>query len=120
MHETPVPTLLSLRELLVDTCRLLRARRERPDHCRAADERDEFPLPHAAYPKAKDHELIIAPCIAEKRGHSCPRWVKSGHRAVTWHMSALPPKADISRLLIDHLVGAGGEQLYLLRCRHTP
>src|SRR5262245_9716946 len=26
-------------------------------------------------PKAKDHELIIAPCIAARSGHFCPLWV---------------------------------------------
>jgi hypothetical protein len=49
-----------------------------------------------AYPKAKDYELIIAPCIAAKRGHSCPRWVKL-RRTHIEHMSAgLPPIADIA------------------------
>src|SRR5262249_14262590 len=38
----------------------------------AAEKCDEFPPPHGAYPKAKDHEPIIAPCIAAKSGHSSP------------------------------------------------
>jgi len=29
-------------------------------------------------PKAKDHELIIAQCIAARSGHFCPLWVISG------------------------------------------
>jgi hypothetical protein len=45
--------------------RLLRARRKRPSRYTAAEKCDEFPPPHGAYPKAKDHELIIAPCIFE-------------------------------------------------------
>src|SRR5262249_35124709 len=44
---------------------LLRARRERPS-CRAAKKRDELAPPHGAHPKAKDHTLIIAQCIAAK------------------------------------------------------
>src|SRR5262249_21389195 len=40
-------------------CRLLRARCERPSGCRAADKCDEFPPPHGAYPKAKDHGRSI-------------------------------------------------------------
>jgi hypothetical protein len=48
---------------------LLPARRERPSGYTAAEKRDEFPPPHGAYPKDKDHELIIAPCIAAKSGH---------------------------------------------------
>ena len=39
---------------------LLRARRQRPRRCRAANNGDEFPPPHGAYPKAKDHERSIA------------------------------------------------------------
>src|SRR5262249_5025433 len=39
---------------------LLRARRERPRYCRAAVKCDEFPTPHGAYPKAKDHGRSIA------------------------------------------------------------
>src|SRR5262249_42292219 len=49
--------------------RLLRARRERPSGYSAAEKCDEVPPPHGAYPKAKDHELIIAPCVAAKSGH---------------------------------------------------
>src|SRR5262245_30896083 len=49
--------------------RLLRARRERP-RGRATEQCNEFAPPHGAYPKAKGRELIIAPCIAAKRGHS--------------------------------------------------
>ena len=46
---------------------LLRARRERPCcHC-TCEQSDEIASPHGAYPKAKDQELIIAPCIAAKR-----------------------------------------------------
>ena len=51
------------------TLALLRARRERPCGYRAAEKSDEVPPPHGAYPKAKDHELIIAPCVAAKSGH---------------------------------------------------
>src|SRR5262249_15207865 len=40
-------------------CYRLRARRERPRR-RAADEGDEVPPPHGAYPKAKDHRRSIA------------------------------------------------------------
>src|SRR5262249_52424795 len=40
--------------------RLLRPRRERPSGYTAADKCDEFPPPHGAYPKAKDHGLSIA------------------------------------------------------------
>ena len=40
--------------------RLLRARRERPGDCRAAEKCDEFPPPHGAYSKAKDHGRSIA------------------------------------------------------------
>jgi hypothetical protein len=54
---------------------LLRARDERPPDRRAAEKGDKFPPPHEAYPKAKDHDLIIAPCMAAKTGHSCPEWV---------------------------------------------
>src|SRR5262245_47564694 len=57
---------------------LLRARRERPRGYTAAKKCDEFPPPHGAYPKAKDHEVIIAPCIAAKSDHSSPSWVNSG------------------------------------------
>src|SRR5262245_13999894 len=35
--------------------RLLRLRRERPHNRCAANERDEIPTPHGAYPKAKGH-----------------------------------------------------------------
>src|SRR5437016_4957510 len=54
-------------------CWLLRARRERPD-CRrtAAEKRDEFPPPHGAYPKAKDHGLSIAGSGAVHRSKSGP------------------------------------------------
>src|SRR5262245_19536554 len=45
---------------------LLPARRERPDGYTAAKKCDEFPPPHGAYPKAKDHEPIIARCVAQK------------------------------------------------------
>src|SRR5262249_45398305 len=55
---------------------LLRARGNRPSGYTAADKCDEVPPPHGAYPKAKDHELIIAPCIATRSGHLCPLWVK--------------------------------------------
>jgi hypothetical protein len=33
---------------------LLRARRERPRHRHAAEQRDEIAPPHGAYPKARD------------------------------------------------------------------
>src|SRR5262249_9089355 len=41
-------------------CRLLRARHERPSGYTAAEKCDEFPPPHGAYPKAKDHGRTIA------------------------------------------------------------
>src|SRR4029077_13234880 len=40
--------------------RLLRARRERPSGCRAAEQCEEVAPPHGAYPKAKDRRLTIA------------------------------------------------------------
>src|SRR5262249_43389811 len=43
-----------------------------PRRRRAAEKRDEFPPPYGVHPKAKDHELIIAPCVAAKSGHSSP------------------------------------------------
>src|SRR5262249_37921273 len=55
---------------------------------------------HGAYPKAKDHELIIAPCIAAKRGHTCPRRVIS-ERSMRQRRLAplrLAPKADTQTL----------------------
>src|SRR5262249_51726163 len=55
--------------------RPLRARRERPCSRCTTNERDELAPPHGAYPKAKDHELIIALCIAAKSSPPCPRWV---------------------------------------------
>jgi hypothetical protein len=39
---------------------LLCARRERPSRYTAAEKCDEFPPPHGAYRKAKDHRLTIA------------------------------------------------------------
>jgi len=39
---------------------MLRARRERPCHRRAAEKCDEFPPPHAAHPNAKHHGRSIA------------------------------------------------------------
>ena len=48
---------------------LLCPRHEPPSGYTTAEERDEFPPPHGACPKAKDHELIIAPCVAAKSGH---------------------------------------------------
>ena len=77
--------------------RLLRTRRERPKERRATEKCDEFPPPHRAYRRAKDHELIIAPCIAAKSGDSCPSGVKSGEMVGTMRrpMSAVAPKADI-------------------------
>src|SRR5262249_57983977 len=109
------------------TLALLRARRQRPRGCDTTQKRDEFPPPHGAYPKAKDHKPIIAPCIAANSGHSSPLWVKSGHNTVPLLMSALPPKADIRGqasvcplcarsghklgLLLDHLVGAGEQRI---------
>src|SRR5262249_25966903 len=74
--------------------RLLRARRERPSSRTTAEKRDEFPPPHGAYPKAKDHELIIAPCIAAKSGHSCPLGVILGHYRTATAMSGTPRSAD--------------------------
>src|SRR5262245_34623057 len=47
---------------------LLRARRKRPSGYSVAEKCDEVPPPHGAYPKAKDRELIIAPCVATKSG----------------------------------------------------
>src|SRR5215468_7095866 len=41
---------------------LLRARRERPSCYTAAEKCDEFPPPHAAYPKAKDHGTKYSRC----------------------------------------------------------
>src|SRR5262245_58789375 len=40
--------------------RLLRPRRKRPSSYTAAKKADEFPPPHGAYPKAKDHGRSIA------------------------------------------------------------
>src|SRR5262249_26691480 len=80
--------------------RLLRARRNRPSGYTAAEKCDEFPPPHGAYPKAKDHKLIIAPCIAAKSGHSFPSWVING-RGGRSHTSAhvrFTLKADKRRL----------------------
>src|SRR5262249_1572863 len=41
---------------------LLRARRERPRGGRATNNCDEFPPPHGAYPKAKDHGTKHSRC----------------------------------------------------------
>ena len=41
---------------------LLRTRDERPRDCRAAEKCDEFPPPHGAYPKAKDHGTKYSRC----------------------------------------------------------
>src|SRR5262249_17311285 len=49
--------------------RLLRIRRDRLGGQCAAEQRDKFPPPHGAYPKAKDHKLIIAPCITATIAH---------------------------------------------------
>src|SRR4029453_9511613 len=74
--------------------RLLRSRRERPSGYTAAEKCDEFPPPHGAYPKAKDHELIIAPCIAAKRathvrdGSFATEAIRSGD----WSIFALAQK----------------------------
>jgi len=43
-----------------------------PSGYTAAEKCDEFPPPHGAYPKAKDHEPIIAWCIAAESGHLSP------------------------------------------------
>jgi hypothetical protein len=48
-----------------------------------------------AYPKAKDHERIIAPCIAAKSGHSSPVRLKTGKSRSEQMFSGLPPKADL-------------------------
>src|SRR5262249_53672365 len=40
---------------------LLCARRERPRYT-AAEKRDEFPPPHGAYPKVKDHRIKYSRC----------------------------------------------------------
>jgi hypothetical protein len=69
--------------------RLLRARRKRPSGYTAAEKCDEFPPPHGAYPKAKDHELIIAPCIAAKSGPSSPSWVTKRRTRSEHILSAL-------------------------------
>ena len=39
---------------------VLRTRRKRPSGDTATEKGDEFPPPHGAYPKAKDHGLSIA------------------------------------------------------------
>src|SRR5262245_62798656 len=53
--------------------RRLRACCERPSGYTSAEKRDEFPPPHGAHPKAKDHTgIIIAQCIAAKSDHSSP------------------------------------------------
>src|SRR5215468_8071873 len=46
------------------------ARGERPSRRCTAKQRDEVAAPHGACPKAKDHEPIIALCIAAKSGYS--------------------------------------------------
>src|SRR5262249_38716406 len=76
---------------------LLRARRPRPCERRAAKKRDEFPPPHGAYPKAKDHKLIIAPCIAAKSGHSSPVEVSSGGFGLCEECPVYPCKRRQSR-----------------------
>src|SRR5262245_17904424 len=54
--------------------RLLRARRERPSYRRAAEKCDEFPPPHGAYPKAKDHGRSIAGLgVGQWRASHAPR-----------------------------------------------
>src|SRR5262249_46897958 len=50
--------------------RLLRVRRQRPCGYTAAEKCDEFPPPHGAYPKAKDHGLK----------YSRSRWLSGVHR----------------------------------------
>ncbi len=73
---------------------VLRARCDWPRGCRTtAEKRDEFPPPHRAYPKAKDHELIIAPCIAAKNGHSRPKWAQNENPPFSG-LCQLPPAAD--------------------------
>src|SRR5215510_3791674 len=78
---------------------LLRVRRERPSGYTAADQYDEVPPPHGAYPKAKDHELIIAPCIAARSGHFCPLWVagSTGHCNTARSLSAGVSKPKVFR-----------------------
>src|SRR5262249_11450618 len=59
---------------------LLRARRERPSRRRAAEKGDEFPPPHGADPKAKDHGTKYSRCW----GGSVAR-IKSGAlRGARW------------------------------------
>src|SRR5262249_2178343 len=70
-RETPLSLRILCRKVHehADTAHLLallRARRERPCR-RAADNGDEFPPPHGAYPKAKDH--------GAKYSRSCSRSV---------------------------------------------
>ena len=45
-----------------------------------------FPPPHGAYPKAKDHERIIAPCIAAKNGHLCSSRVDAVEKVSNFHL----------------------------------
>src|SRR5262245_50673129 len=58
-----IRVLLSGRQQDTDAPHLLavmRAALERPSGYTAAEKRDEFPPPHGAYPKAKDHGRSIA------------------------------------------------------------
>jgi len=74
-----------------------------PPDRRAAEKGDKFPPPHGAYPKAKDHELIIAPCMAAKTGRSIPEWVISDRGAwshTTAHVR-FAPKSDRSAIIIQ-------------------
>src|SRR5262249_50299600 len=52
--------------------RLLRPRRERPCGYTAAEKCDEFPPPHGAYPKAKDHGTKYSRSGAVHRSNSGP------------------------------------------------
>src|SRR5215510_14114043 len=81
------------------------ARRERPSGYTAADQCDEVPPPHGAYPKAKDHgaypkakdhELIIAPCVAARSGHFCPLWVNSRQSVIKQPCPLYPRKRTLS------------------------
>src|SRR5262249_32047396 len=51
------------------------------------------------YPKAKEHELIIAPCIAAKSGHSCPQWGHSRRIPQSDWFAACPLRSDCFHLI---------------------
>src|SRR5262249_50711167 len=107
---------------------LLRARRQWPRRRATAEKCDEFPPPHGTYPKAKDHDLMIALCIAAKSGHSSPLRVKSRHLERCWPMSAkcherlraiaaLRPNYSITSSALPSRVGATSRPIVLAVCR---